>query len=162
MNANKVILVTGTTSGFGRLTAETLARQGHAVYASMRQSNGKNLAAAQELVSLAEKEALKLRVVDLDVTDDASVTRTIEHVVKAAGRLDVVVNNAGIGSQSPLGAYPDEQIYQLFNTNVFGVLRVNRAALPMMRPRSWPTYRCLIGPAGAPSAVRSVHRTAGR
>lgn len=133
MNANKVILVTGTTSGFGRLTAETLARQGHAVYAAMRQSSGKNLAAAQELVSLAAKEALKLSVVDLDVADDVLVTRAIEDVVKAAGRLDVVVNNAGVGSQSPLEAYADEQIYQLFNTNVFGVLRVNRAALPIMR-----------------------------
>jgi len=78
MNANKVILVTGTTSGFGRLTAETLARQGHTVYAAMRQSSGKNLAAAQELVSLAEKEALKLSVVDLDVADDALVTHAIE------------------------------------------------------------------------------------
>ena len=133
MNTHKVILVTGTTSGFGRLTAETLARQGHAVYAAMRQSSGKNLAAAQELVSLAEKEALKLSVIDLDVADDTLVTRAIEDVVKAAGRLDVVVNNAGVGSQSPLEAYTDEQIYQLFNTNVFGVLRVNRAALPIMR-----------------------------
>lgn len=133
MNATKVILVTGTTSGFGRLTAETLARQGHAVYASMRQSNGKNWAAAQQLVSLAEQEALKLSVVDLDVTDDASVIHAIEDVVKDAGRLDVVVNNAGVGSQSPLEAYTDEQISQLFNTNVFGVLRVNRAALPTLR-----------------------------
>jgi NAD(P)-dependent dehydrogenase (short-subunit alcohol dehydrogenase family) len=133
MNTHKVILVTGTTSGFGRLTAETLARQGHAVYAAMRQSSGKNLAAAQELVSLAEKEALKLSVIDLDVADDVLVTRAIEDIVKAAGRLDVVVNNAGVGSQSPLEAYADEQIYQLFNTNVFGVLRVNRAALPIMR-----------------------------
>ncbi|HLV97665.1 MAG TPA: SDR family oxidoreductase [Ktedonobacterales bacterium] len=133
MNANKVILVTGTTSGFGRLTAETLARQGHTVYASMRQSNKKNLPAAQELMSLAEQEALNLSVVDLDVTDDASVTHAVEDIVQDAGRLDVVVNNAGVGSQSPLEAYTDEQIYQLFNTNVFGVLRVNRAALPSMR-----------------------------
>src|SRR5258708_16165195 len=133
MNTNKVVLVTGTTSGFGRLIAETLAREGNHVYASMRHSNGKNLAAAQELLSLAEKEALKLSVVDLDVTDDASVTQAIADIVTATGRLDVVVNNAGVGSQGPLEAYSDEQIYHLFNTNVFGVLRVNRAVLPTMR-----------------------------
>ncbi|HEX2619925.1 MAG TPA: SDR family oxidoreductase [Phototrophicaceae bacterium] len=133
MNTNKVVLVTGTTSGFGRLIAETLAREGYDVYASMRHSKGKNLAVAQEFVSLAEQEALKLSVIDLDVTDDRSVTQAIEHIVKTAGRLDVVVNNAGVGSQGPLEAYTDEQIYQLFNTNVFGVLRVNRAALPVMR-----------------------------
>lgn len=133
MNTNKVVLVTGTTSGFGRLIAKTLARQGHDVYASMRHSTGKNLPAAHEFVSFAEREALKLSVIDLDVTDDRSVTQAVEHIVKTAGRLDVVVNNAGVGSEGPLEAHTDEQIYQLFNTNVFGVLRVNRAALPTMR-----------------------------
>src|SRR5579859_3696503 len=96
MNTDKVVLVTGATSGFGRLTAETLAREGYSVYASMRQSTGKNQAAAQQLSSWAAEKALKLSVLDLDVTDDGSVQAAIAHIVSTSGRLDVVVNNAGV------------------------------------------------------------------
>ena len=133
MNTNKVVLVTGTTSGFGRLIAETLAREGYYVYASMREISGKNEAAAQQLMSFAEEKGLNLKVIEVDVTDDAAVQRAVSQIVATTGRLDVVVNNAGVGSQGPLEAYTDEQIYRLFNTNVFGVLRVNRAVLPTMR-----------------------------
>ena len=70
MNTTKVVLVTGTASGFGRLIAETLAHEGYYVYASMRGSTGKNKAAAQQLVSLADEKALNLSVIDLDVTED--------------------------------------------------------------------------------------------
>jgi NAD(P)-dependent dehydrogenase (short-subunit alcohol dehydrogenase family) len=113
----QTMLVTGSTSGFGRLTVETLARQGYTVFAGMRAVAGKNAPAAEELRALAEREHLALHIIEIDITDDASV----------------VVNNAGIAYSGPLEAFTLEQVQQQFDTNVFGVLRVNRAALPHMR-----------------------------
>ena len=129
----QTILVTGSSSGFGRLTVETLARQGYTVFASMRAVAGKNAPAAEELRALAQREQLALQIVEIDVTDDASVEQAIASLVGITGRLDVVVNNAGIAYIGPLEAFTLEQVYQQFDTNVFGVLRVNRAALPHMR-----------------------------
>jgi NAD(P)-dependent dehydrogenase (short-subunit alcohol dehydrogenase family) len=129
----QTILVTGSTSGFGRLTVETLARQGDTVFAGMRAVAGKNAPAAEELRALAEREHLALHIVEIDVTDDASVEQAIASLVGITGRLDVVVNNAGMSYIGPLEAYTPEQVQQQFDTNVFSVLRVNRAALPHMR-----------------------------
>jgi NAD(P)-dependent dehydrogenase (short-subunit alcohol dehydrogenase family) len=128
-----VIIVTGATSGFGRLTTETLARRGHRVFAGIRASAGRNRAASEELRTLAETERLALQVVDLDVNDDASTERAVQEVVATAGRLDVVVNNAGVSFLGPIEAFTSEQAQQQFDTNVLGVLRMNRAALPQMR-----------------------------
>ena len=128
-----VILVTGSTTGFGRLTVETLARKGHRVFAGIRESIGKNTPARQELQALAENAQLALQIVDLDVTDDLSVTQAIDEVIRTASRLDVVVNNAGVSFTGPIEAFTLEQVQQQFDTNVFGVIRVNRAALPHMR-----------------------------
>jgi len=129
----QTILVTGSTSGFGRLTVETLARQGFIVFAGMRAVAGKNAPAAEELRALAEQEHLALHIVELDVTDESSVVQAIESIVGITGRLDVVVNNAGMSYIGPLEAFTLEQVQQQFDTNVFGVWRVNRAALPQMR-----------------------------
>ncbi len=129
----QTILVTGSTSGFGRLTVETLARQGYTVFAGMRAVAGKNAPAAEELRALAEREQLALHIIEIDITDDASVEQAIASLVGITGRLDVVVNNAGIAYSGPLEAFTLEQVQQQFETNVFGVLRVNRAALPHMR-----------------------------
>src|SRR6266566_3576805 len=129
----QTMLVTGSTSGFGRLTVETLARQGYTVFAGMRAVAGKNAPAAEELRALAEREHLALQIIELDITDDASVEQAIASLVGITGRLDVVVNNAGIAYTGPLEAFTLEQVHQQFDTNVFGVLRVNRAALPHMR-----------------------------
>src|SRR5262249_6330068 len=85
MTTGQVILITGSNSGFGRLTAETLARQGHIVYASMRQSTGKNADFAEEISQLAAREHLHLNVLDLDVTNDASVEGAIQHILETAG-----------------------------------------------------------------------------
>lgn len=131
----QTILVTGSSSGFGRLTVETLARQGYAVFAGMRAVAGKNAPAADELRSLAEREHLSLHVVEMDVTDDASVERAIESIVDMKGRIDVVVNNAGTAFVGPLEAFTLDQARKQFDTNIFGVLRVNRAVLPHMRRR---------------------------
>ena len=129
----QTILVTGSTSGFGRLTVETLARQGHVVFAGMRAIAGKNASAAQELRAQAEREHLTVHIVEIDVTDDASVEQAIESIVGSSGRLDAVVNNAGMSYSGPLEAFTLKQVQQQFETNVFSVLRVNRAALPHMR-----------------------------
>ena len=129
----QTILVTGSTSGFGRLTVETLARQGYIVFAGMRAVAGKNAPAAEELRALAQREQLALHIVEIDVTDDASVERAIAVIIETTGRLDVVVNNAGVSYSGPLEAFTLEQVRQQFETNVFSVLRVNRAVLPQMR-----------------------------
>src|SRR5260221_7546923 len=129
----QTILVTGSTSGFGRLTVETLARQGYIVFAGMRAAAGKNAPAAEELRALAQREALALQTIEIDVTDDASVERAIAEIIETIGRLDVVVNNAGVSYSGPLEAFTPEQVRQQFETNVFSVLRVNRAVLPQMR-----------------------------
>jgi NAD(P)-dependent dehydrogenase (short-subunit alcohol dehydrogenase family) len=133
MNNTPVILVTGSTTGFGRLTVEALARQNYRIFAGIRDSTGKNAHARKELQALAEKAQLALQVVDLDVNDDTSVTQAIEYVVRAANRLDVVVNNAGVSYIGPIEAFTLDQARQQFDTNVFGVIRMNRAALPQMR-----------------------------
>jgi len=129
----QTILVTGSTSGFGRLTVETLARQGYRVFAGMRAAAVKNAPAAEALRALAQREALALQTIEIDVTDDASVERAIAEIIETIGRLDVVVNNAGVSYSGPLEAFTLEQVRQQFEANVFSVLRVNRAVLPQMR-----------------------------
>ena len=129
----QTILVTGSTSGFGRLMVETLASQRYTVFAGLRAVAGRNASAAEELRVLAEREHLALRVVEIDITDDASVEQAIKSLIEIAGRLDVVVNNAGVAFNGPVEAFTLEQVHQQFETNVFGALRVNRAALPHMR-----------------------------
>lgn len=129
------VLITGCSSGFGRLTAETLAAAGHRVFASMRRTAGDNAAAAAALRAFAEEKELALEVVDLDVTDDASVHRAVETVMATAGAIDVVVNNAGIAAIGILEAFPTPQVKALFEVNTFGPLRLDRAVLPAMRAR---------------------------
>jgi NADP-dependent 3-hydroxy acid dehydrogenase YdfG len=128
-NMSKTILITGASTGFGRDTAETLAKAGHTVYASMRDPNGKNKNHADEL----SKQGIK--VVDLDVTSDASVDKAVSEVLKSAGKIDVLVNNAGIMSAGVTEAFTADQATFLFNTNVIGILRTSRAVLPSMREK---------------------------
>jgi NAD(P)-dependent dehydrogenase (short-subunit alcohol dehydrogenase family) len=133
IQAKKVILVTGSSSGFGRLTVETLARQGHNVYATMRDVHDRNAEASVELMNLAEAENLSLQVVELDVTDDASAEAAVEQVIQQAGRIDVLVNNAGSAFFGPTETFTLEQVRQQLDTNFFGIVRMNRAVLPHMR-----------------------------
>src|SRR5262245_62065401 len=122
------VLVTGTSSGFGRLTALEFARRGHVVFASMRDT-----AKAAPLLAAAEAAGLALEVLRLDVTDRTAVDAAIAAVLERRGRLDVVVNNAGVFAVGPLEAHDDDEIAAAFDTNVFGVARVVRAVLPTMR-----------------------------
>jgi len=126
---SKTILITGTSSGFGRDTAETLHHAGHTVYASMRGMHGKNREAAEALRKLGVK------TVELDVSDDASVEAGVKTVLAEAGMIDVLVNNAGIASAGVTEAFTTEQAKAIFDTNVIGLLRVTRAVLPSMRRR---------------------------
>lgn len=129
----QVVLVTGSSTGFGRLTAETLARQGHTVYASMRGVAAHNAAHARDLATLAARDGLALRVVELDTGDDASVEAAVARVVAEAGRVDVLVNNVGQGSWGVAEGYTTAQVRDLFETNVFSAVRATRAVLPHMR-----------------------------
>lgn len=133
MSQSLVILISGTSSGFGALIAKAAARRGHQVYASMRGLSGKNAAAAAELSGWASTEGVKLTVVEMDVLDDTSVHHAVEEVLSRARRLDVVVNNAGGTAFGLLETFSLEQVRQLFELNVFSAMRVNRAALPAMR-----------------------------
>ena len=125
---NSVVLITGTSSGFGNLTARTLAGAGHKVYATMRAPEGKNADSAKKLSDLDN-----IKVLDLEVTDDNSVNETVKRIVETESRIDVVVNNAGITGMGITEAYTIEQIKRLFDVNFLGPLRVNRAVLPQMR-----------------------------
>lgn len=128
-----VILITGASTGFGRAAAETLARRGYTVFATMRETAGRNANNREALESLAKREGLALETLELDVTDDSSVDKAIQQALDRAGHLDVVINNAGFGNIGVTEAYTVEQIKQILDTNVLGAVRVNRAVLPGMR-----------------------------
>ena len=123
----KTILITGASTGFGRDTAETLARAGHKVFASMRDPEAKNRAHAEAL------RGQNIEVVELDVTDSQSVDRAVAVVIAKAGRIDVLINNAGVAAAGVSEAFTPEQTTALFDVNVIGLLRVTRAVLPDLR-----------------------------
>ncbi len=133
MTLKQVILISGSSTGFGRLIAQTLARHGHTVYATMRDPAGRNAANATEMRALAKSESLPLYVLEMDVTDDSSVEQAVHGCVEQAGRIDVAINNAGYGVIGLTEAITTEQARQLMDTNFFGPVRVNRAVLPYMR-----------------------------
>ncbi|MCB4767299.1 SDR family oxidoreductase [Ancylobacter sp. Lp-2] len=130
-----VILVTGASSGFGLMTARALAAAGHIVYASMRETEGRNAARVAEIAAWSEAESVNLRTVELDVQSDASADAGVAHVLAEAGRLDVIVHNAGHMVFGPAEAFTPEQFMQQYDVNVLGTQRVNRAALPHLRKR---------------------------
>ena len=124
---SQIILITGASTGFGRDTAENLTRGGHAVFASMRDPQQKNRQHAEALRKLG------IDVVELDVTCDASVERAVGAVLARAGRIDVLINNAGVALAGVTEAFTADQANIVFNTNVVGLLRTTRAVLPAMR-----------------------------
>ncbi len=133
MNSKQVVLITGSSTGFGRLFVDTLARKGHTVFATMRDPAGRNAQNASEIRALAEKDSLPIYVLELDVTDDASVERAVDAAVAKAGGIDVAINNAGYALTGLAEAVTTEQAQRLMDTNFFGPVRVNRAVLPHMR-----------------------------
>lgn len=133
MSTQQVILVTGSSSGIGRLSAQSLATAGHTVYASMRGVAGKNAAKALELRDWSFARGLDLRVVELDVLSQPSADAAVAAVMAEQGRLDVVMHNAGHLVVGPAEAYTPEEMTAVFDSNVLGAQRVNRAALPVLR-----------------------------
>jgi NAD(P)-dependent dehydrogenase (short-subunit alcohol dehydrogenase family) len=123
-----VAIVTGSSGGIGLATSLALARKGYLTYATMR-----NLAKRDSIQSVADKQHLPVRVVQLDVTDENSIKKAIQSILSEAGRIDLLVNNAGYALT---GAFEDigiDEIEAQYETNVFGVIRVTQAVLPIMR-----------------------------
>jgi NAD(P)-dependent dehydrogenase (short-subunit alcohol dehydrogenase family) len=123
------ILLTGAAGGFGRLIANTLLDQGHKLAATMRDADGRNSEAAKAL------KARGATIISMDVTDDASVTAGIAQASQALGSPDVVINNAGLGVHGLQESFTADDLKRLFDINLFGVHRVNRALLPAWRAR---------------------------
>jgi NAD(P)-dependent dehydrogenase (short-subunit alcohol dehydrogenase family) len=128
-----VILVTGASSGFGLMTAKALAEAGHTVYASMRETQGRNAPQVSTVAQWAAEHKVDLRTVELDVQFDASAEAGIARIIAEAGRLDVIVHNAGHMVFGPAEAFTPEQLIEQYDVNVLGAQRVNRAALPHLR-----------------------------
>ena len=124
----KTILVTGTSTGIGFATAVSLARAGHDVFATMR-----NPGKSPELLAQAKRDGLPITVIPLDVDSDESVAAGVKHVLDARGRIDVLVNNAGIAQFGSVGAMPLATFRQIMETNYFGTVRCIQAVLPAMR-----------------------------
>jgi NAD(P)-dependent dehydrogenase (short-subunit alcohol dehydrogenase family) len=132
---NKVIVVTGASSGFGALTARALARAGHVVYATMRATTSRNAPQVAEAARYASEHRVDLRTVELDVLSTESVERGIATILAEVGHIDVMVHNAGHMSFGPAEAFTPEQFADLYDINVLSTQRVNRAVLPDMRRR---------------------------
>ncbi|KPU93310.1 oxidoreductase [Variovorax paradoxus] len=129
----QIILVTGAGTGIGKLSARSLAEAGHVVYASMRDIAGRNAPRAAELRALAAAEGLELHPLELDVLSQDSADAAAATIVREQGQLDVVMQNAGHLVVGPTEAFTPEEIVKVFDTNVLGAQRVNRAVLPYLR-----------------------------
>ena len=129
----QVIVITGASSGFGRLSANALATAGHTVYASMRGTTGRNAAQVADVQKYAKDNQVDLRAIELDVGSQKSADAAIAKIVAEQGRLDIVIHNAGHMVFGPAEAFTPEQLAELYDVNVLSTQRVNRAALPQLR-----------------------------
>jgi NAD(P)-dependent dehydrogenase (short-subunit alcohol dehydrogenase family) len=123
-----VAVVTGSTGGIGLATSLALARNGYLTYATMR-----NLAKGDSVQSVADKQHLPIRVVQLDVTDENSIKSAIQSILSQTGRIDLLVNNAGYGLTGALEDIGIDEIKAQYDTNLYGVIRVTQEVLPIMR-----------------------------
>lgn len=121
-------LITGTSTGIGRATAIQMARKGYDVFATMRDP-----VRSTELGEVAASEGLPIKILPLDVDSDESVDGAVREILSLAGRIDVLVNNAGVGLTGPIEEMPLSEIRQVMETNFFGALRCVKAVLPSMR-----------------------------
>jgi NAD(P)-dependent dehydrogenase (short-subunit alcohol dehydrogenase family) len=127
----KVVVVTGTNSGFGWLTAHSVASLGHKVYATMRNSKGKNADKAEALSKLDN-----VTVLDVGLTDETSVEMAVDTILEREGRIDVLVNNAGIGMTGVAESYTTADVQEMFDVNVLAPWRLMKRALPSMRKQA--------------------------
>jgi NAD(P)-dependent dehydrogenase (short-subunit alcohol dehydrogenase family) len=126
-NMSKKILMTGASGGFGVLTVRKLIEKGHKVAAAMRDVAGRNKNTAEELASLGAI------IIELDVTNDESVSKGVATAIEKLGGLDVLMNNAGIGSAGMIEFFTTADFQRMYEVNVFGVQRMNRAVAPYFR-----------------------------
>ncbi|HWO44899.1 MAG TPA: SDR family oxidoreductase [Methylomirabilota bacterium] len=131
--SKKIILITGASSGFGRLTAEALAKAGNTVYASMRGIAGRNAKNAAEMAETSKRDGVDLRAIELDVQSEPSIDVAVKKIMAESGKIDVLVHNAGHMMFGPAEAFLPEQFAVQYDVNVLGTQRVNRAVLPHMR-----------------------------
>src|SRR6266481_7054221 len=129
----QVIVITGASSGFGELTAHESAKAGHVVYASMRETTGRNVPQVEAAKKFAAENKVDLRTIELDVASQESVDSAIQRILSQKGRLDVVIHNAGHMVFGPAEAFTPEQLAELYDVNVLSTQRMNRAALPVLR-----------------------------
>jgi NAD(P)-dependent dehydrogenase (short-subunit alcohol dehydrogenase family) len=135
MQMKCVILITGASSGFGALTARRLAEAGHIVYASMRDTAGRNAKQVAAARQFAAEKNVDLRTAELDVTSQVSADIAVQQILAEAKTLDVVIHNAGHMVYGPAEAFTPEQLAELYDVNVLSTQRVNRAVLPVLRNR---------------------------
>ncbi len=129
----KIIVITGASSGFGALTARALARAGHIVYAGIRDTTGRNAPAVVAATDYAAAHGVDLRTVELDISSQSSVDAAAAAILDTHHRLDVVVHNAGHMVTGPAEAFTPQELAAVYDTNVLGAQRVNRAVLPQLR-----------------------------
>lgn len=125
---SSIILITGTSTGFGKLMTITLSNAGHTVIAGMRGVNGKNADAAKELSAIPNVD-----VVELEITSDESIRGAVDFALNKYGKIDVLINNAAVTGYGLLEAYSIDQVKNMFEVNFFSVLRTYQAVLPSMR-----------------------------
>lgn len=126
----KKILITGASGGFGKLTVLALLAKGHKVAASMRDINGKNISVANELKKAGAK------IFEIDVTNDISVTNGVKNAIAELNGLDILINNAGLGVLGMQEFFTPADFQKVFDINVFGVQRMNRAVVPYFREQN--------------------------
>jgi short-subunit dehydrogenase len=130
MNNKKVVLITGCSSGIGFKTALKFARNGYITYASMRniQSEG-----AMQLQQIAQQENLSLHLIAIDVTNDEQISKSVVTIFETEKRIDILVNNAGFGHLGPVELFSIDEVKEQYETNIFGVLRMIKQVIPIMR-----------------------------
>ncbi|HEY4429064.1 MAG TPA: SDR family oxidoreductase [Solirubrobacteraceae bacterium] len=131
----KTIVITGASSGFGALSARALADAGHTVYAGMRDSTGHNARQVAAAKEYAGQHDVDLRTVELDVSSQDAVDAAVEAVISEQGSIDVLLHNAGHMVTGPTEAFTPRQVAEIYDINVLGTQRLNRAALPHLRAR---------------------------
>lgn len=131
--SKETVVITGASSGFGEMSALALGRAGYVVYASMRESAGRNRDKADAYTLISRNEGIDIRPLEMDVANQHSVDVAVDEVVAQSGRVDVLVHNVGHMSLGPTEAFTVEQLAQIYDVNTLGTQRVNRAVLPHMR-----------------------------
>jgi NAD(P)-dependent dehydrogenase (short-subunit alcohol dehydrogenase family) len=124
----KIILITGTNSGFGWLTAKSCAAKGHKVYATMRATKGRNAEKAKEL-----NKQPNIEVLEVELTNEKSITDAVTSILNKEGRLDVVINNAGVYATGIAETFTANDLEKVMDVDVIGIWRIIKAALPQMR-----------------------------